>query len=434
MSRSCSFKAVSLSYTKTSREWIPDLRRSLLLTHPSSARHWLDLGSVSMRSAYGKTALRNGKLLLQSRKPTWRNWALGSAIVEGSSTHSSSSGVPVKDGTEIPSVTTEGLLNTGEPSNAMPRSSEQATRTTRSYRRHPRPDPHAPLKPKTAYVLFGEHVRQDEASSGLSFTEIAKETGRRWRALPNKQRASIWERPAADRLQEYKDQLGHYKQTDHYQDYQTYFEEFEQRRHHSESTTPSDNKASSTSRPASSSRLPILQGQEGFEAMLQESVGKEDLRLDLESQETASPVRCGMNEVRHIIKALGINSHLIRVAALPPRDITAKAIEGFLHGTGSLLYFWNQTEVSNLVRSVHHPQSDSKPADTTEVFAMSAVGSYCDGDAHTMLLREKFLHLFLHMLVLHVDMSDLHRMRLFTCLAICRFTNSVESARRLMRK
>ena len=141
-----------------------------------------------------------------------------------------------------------------------------------------------------------------------------------------------------------------------------------------------------------------------------------------------------MDEVRHILKALGINSHSIRVAALPPEDMTSKAVEAFLHGTGSLLYLWNQTEVSNLVRSVYHSQSDSKPADTTEVFAMSAVGSYCDGDAHTMLLQEKFLHLFLHMLVLHVDMSNLHRMRLFTCLAICRFTNSAESARRLMRR
>jgi hypothetical protein len=347
---------------------------------------------------------------------------------------SSSSAVPVKDETGNPPLLSEALPDTGEPSEVLPPSSRQATRTTRSYRRHPRPDPHAPPKPKTAYVLFGEHVRQDAASSRSSFTDIAKETGRRWRELPNGERASTWERPAADRLQEYKRELEHYKQTEDYQSYRTYFEEFGQRRHNSESTTPSDTKALSTSKPVFISRLPTLQGQEDFETMIQESVGKENLQLDLGSQEIASPVRCGMDEVRHILKALGINSHLIRVAALPPQDMTTKAVEAFLHGTGSLLYLWNQTEVSNLVKSVYHSRSDSKPADTTEVFAMSAVGSYCDGDAHTMLLREKFLHVFLHMLVLHVDMSDLHRMRLFTCLAICRFTNSVESARRLMRK
>ena len=346
----------------------------------------------------------------------------------------SSRAVPVKDGTENIPVIYEGLPDTGEPSKVMPRSSQQAMRTTRPYRRHPRPDPHAPPKPKTAYVLFGEHVRQDPASSRSSFTEIAKETGRRWRELPNEERANTWERPAAERLQEYKEKLESYKQTEDYQSHRTYLELFEQRRHNSESTTPSDDKSLSTSKPASFSRLPAWQGQEDFEAILQESVDTEDLKLDLRSQETASPVKCGMDEVRHILKALGINSHLIRVAALPPEDMTSKAVEAFLHGTGSLLYLWNQTEVSNLVRSVYHSQSDSKPADTTEVFAMSAVGSYCDGDAHTMLLQEKFLHLFLHMLVLHVDMSNLHRMRLFTCLAICRFTNSAESARRLMRR
>jgi hypothetical protein len=346
----------------------------------------------------------------------------------------SSSEVPVKDGTGDPPVISEGLPDTREPSEVVPRSSQQATRTTRPYRRHPRPDPHAPPKPKTAYVLFGERVRQDVASSRSSFTDIAKETGRRWRELPNEERASTWERPAADRLQEYKREFEHYKQTEDYQSYRTYFEEFEQRRHNSESTTPSDTKASSTSKPVSISRLPTLQGQEDFEAILQESADTEDLQLDPESQETASPVKCGMDEVRHILKALGINSHLIRVAVLPPEDMTARAVQAFLHGSGSLLYLWNKTEASNLVRSVYHSQSDSKPADATEVFAMSAVGSYCDGDAHTMLLQEKFLHLFLHMLVLHVDMSNLRRMRLFACLAICRFTNSVESARRLMRK
>jgi hypothetical protein len=283
-------------------------------------------------------------------------------------------------------------------------------------------------------VLFGEHVRQDLASSRSSFTDIAKETGRRWRELPNEERASTWERPAADRLQGYKRELECYKQTEDYQSYQTYLEEFEQRRHNSESTTPSDNKASSTSKPASFSRPPAWQGQDDFEAILQESVDTEDFNLDLQSQETASPVKSGMDEVRHILKALGINSHSIRVAALPPEDMTVKAVQAFLHGTGSLLYLWNQTEVSNLVRSVYHSQSDSKPADTTEIFAMSAVGSYCDGDAHTMLFQEKFLHLFLHMLVLHVDMSDLSRMRLFACLAICRFTDSVESARSLICK
>ena len=99
------------------------------------------------------------------------------AIQDGSN----SGVVPGKDGIGNSPVISEGLSDIRDLSEVMPRSSQQTTRTTRRYRRHPRPDPHAPLRPKTAYVLFGEHVRQDLASSRSSFTDIAKETGRRWR-------------------------------------------------------------------------------------------------------------------------------------------------------------------------------------------------------------------------------------------------------------
>jgi hypothetical protein len=70
----------------------------------------------------------------------------------------------------------DGLPAVEEHSEATPQPSQQAARATRQYRRHPRPDPNAPHKPKTAYVLFSEHVRQDPALSGLSFTEIERRT------------------------------------------------------------------------------------------------------------------------------------------------------------------------------------------------------------------------------------------------------------------
>jgi hypothetical protein len=139
-----------------------------------------------------------------------------------------------------------------------------------------------------------------------------------------------------------------------------------------------------------------------------------------------------MEEVRHISKALGINTHLTRVTAFPAEDMTTKAVEAFIHGTGSLLYLWNRNEGFDLVRSVYHPQRDSKPVYATEVFAMSAVGSCCDGDVHTTLFRDRLLHLFLCMLSSPSDMCDLRRMRLLACLATCRFTSSMESARRLI--
>ena len=348
--------------------------------------------------------------------------------------NSSSSSSHVEHEAENISLLSERIPNIGERSAVTPRGSQQAARTTRQYRRHPRPDSTAPHKPRTAYVLFGEHVRQDLVLSSSSFSEIAKETGNRWRELSDRERANMWETPAADRLQSYKEEFELYKQTENYKSYQTYLKNFKQRQHNPESITPSDMKAESTSKSGSFSPLPASQGQETFEAIHQDSVDTEDVNMEGQSQDTTSPVESGMEEVRHISKALGINPHLMRVTAFPMEHMTTKAIKSFLHGTGSLLYLWSQDEALNLVKSVYHPRSDSTLVYTTEIFAMSAVGSYCDGDAHTMLIRESFLHFFLYMLSLPSDMCDLRRMRLFACLATCRFTSSVESARRLMCK
>jgi hypothetical protein len=324
----------------------------------------------------------------------------------------------------------EGLPAIEEHSEATSQPSQQRARATRPYRRHPRPDPNAPHKPKTAYVLFSEHVRQDPELSRSSFTEIAKETGKRWRELSDEERTIIWETPAADRLRDYRKELKRYKQTENHRSHQTYLEGFKQRTHNPKSTTMSDNTAASTS----FGPLTASEAHEEFQATHQESFDTDDMDLKGGSQDTASADEDEVEEVRQISKALGINPHLIRVAAFPPEEMTTKAVEAFVYGTGSLLFLWNQDETFDLVRSVYHPQDDSKPVQATEVFAISAVGSYCDAEAHAMLAREKFLHLFLYMLSSSSDVCILRRMRLFACLAICRFTNSVESARRLMCK
>jgi hypothetical protein len=255
----------------------------------------------------------------------------------------------------------------------------------------------------------------------MSFTEIAKETGRRWRELSLEERMTVWETPAADRLQAYREEFALYKQTEESQTYQTYLESFKQQQHNPESAASLDHKPSSIHESAFSGQLPTLD--KAFDGVRQESVDTHD-----------SAIEDRIREVRHIMKALGVNPHLERVAAFPPEEMTAKAVEAFVHGTGSLLYLWNWDEAFDLVRSVYRPQSDSKPVYTTEVFAMSAIGSYCDAEAHTELSREKFLHFFLYMLSTSSDISDLRHMRLLACLAICRFTNSVESARKLMSK
>lgn len=352
-----------------------------------------------------------------------------------------SSASRIEYGVRNPPLPSGGLPTIGAHSEGTPSPSQRSPRTTRPYRRHPRRDHHAPQKPKTAYVLFSKHVRQDSALSSLSFADIAKETGKRWRELSHEERVGIWEKPAAGRLQDYKQELERYKHTENYQSHQTYLEGFKHGRRNLESMVLSDDRASSTSESVPLSWLPAPLRLEGLEATSREGVDAEDskspsfdhLHLEIHLQ-AMSPVKSGMDEVRRISVNLGVNTHLIRVVAFPPEDMTKNAVESFLHGTGSLLYLWDPDEALNLVRSVYHSKSDSTPVNATEVFAMSAVGSYCDGEVNTKFCRERFLHFFLCMLSSPSDICGLRRMRLFVCLAVCRFTNSVESARRLMRK
>jgi hypothetical protein len=326
-----------------------------------------------------------------------------------------------------------------DPSDMTGPNSPQTTRTTRPYRRHARPDPNAPPKPKTAYVLFGEHVRQDPALSGTPFADLAKETGKRWRELSSEERVDVWERPAAEKLREYREEYELYKQTENYRRYQAYLEGFRQRHRKPDSTGPVDDRASSASENAPLRQPSVPQysheewdapQQQEWEPPAGEDVEMEDPETEGDTEE--SPVKSGMSEVRQVSRALGVNPHLTRISAFPPGDMTMRAVEAFLHGTGSLLFLWDHGEAKDLVRSVY--SHDAEVTHAPEVFAMAAVGSYCDGEHLSIGFRETFLHHFLYMLSTTTDVSNLRRMRLFACLAICRFTNSVKSARRLMCK
>ena len=157
-----------------------------------------------------------------------------------------------------------------------------------------------------------------------------------------------------------------------------------------------------------------------------------DSGLEGQPHDMTSPVKCGMAEVRDILTAQGINSHLVRVAPYPIEDVTTQAVEDFLNGTGALLHLWDQKEAMALTKSVYHPQNDGTPVHATEVFAMAAVGSFCDGEMSDRSFREQFLDFFLYLLSSTSTISELRCMRLFGCLAIIRFANNVESARKLM--
>jgi hypothetical protein len=328
----------------------------------------------------------------------------------------------------------------GNQSTEHPRDPQPSGRPRRQYRRHPKPDPNAPRRPKTAYVLFGEHIRKDPALSNSTFSEAAKDVGRRWGELSHDERVNVWEKPAADKLEEYKADLEQYKQTENYQTYQMYLEEFKRGHPKPESTAQSDHKALSNFGSATSGQTPTRLSPEGPQGTYQGEYDRDDTissghhHPENSPENMTSPIESGMDEVRHVLHNLGVNPQLIRVTAFPPEHMTNMAVEAFLHGTGSLLYLWDHDEALGLVRSAYHVASESTQLDATELFAMAAVGAYCDGESNMISVQESFLHFFLCMLSSIPDMCNFRRMRLLTCLAICRFTNSVESARRLMCK
>ena len=104
-------------------------------------------------------------------------------------------------------------------------------------------------------MLFGEHVRQDPALSRSSFTELAKETGKRWSEISHEERVNKWEAPTANKLQDYKEELERYKQTENYRSYQAYLVEYKQSRNNPELIIPQNHKVSSTYEPLSPNLL-----------------------------------------------------------------------------------------------------------------------------------------------------------------------------------
>lgn len=75
-------------------------------------------------------------------------------------------------------------------------SSAAEKRPKRKYRWHPRADPNAPKRPKTAYVNFADHLRTDAEVAGMTFVDIAREVGRQWQVMDAETKQE-WENQAA---------------------------------------------------------------------------------------------------------------------------------------------------------------------------------------------------------------------------------------------
>ncbi|KAJ2820309.1 hypothetical protein FBU31_005266 [Coemansia sp. 'formosensis'] len=82
----------------------------------------------------------------------------------------------------------------------------------RTYRRHPKKDPNAPEKWRSAYQLFRDDVNRELQGQDIPFSEMSKIHSKRWTQLSSDQRATYVERSKIDK-QEYKQKMELYEQT-----------------------------------------------------------------------------------------------------------------------------------------------------------------------------------------------------------------------------
>ena len=97
--------------------------------------------------------------------------------------------------------------------------------TKRGYRHHPRPDPNAPERPYSAYVLFSNHTREQLKDQNLSFTDLSKVVGEKWQQL-SRDGKEEWKKKGAVPWERYKAQLAEYQKTDGFREYQGYLADF----------------------------------------------------------------------------------------------------------------------------------------------------------------------------------------------------------------
>jgi hypothetical protein len=304
----------------------------------------------------------------------------------------------------------------------------------RKYRRHPRPDPNALVRPKTAYVRFGDSVRNDPSLRNMSFPDVAKETGRRWQALSHAERSEVWEEPAREDLLNFKAELSVYKDTQEYKQYQEYLAGFREQQSKSESSTIAG-KTPKSSQFQSPSQVSISpennqDDENDFESESSDSMGHD---FEPPMDHTLPPLQAGMEEVARTYSDLGVASRLSKAKPYPAEHYTTAAVEAFLNNTGSLLSLWGPDEAVSLIKSVYTSDCGRPSEKAVQVFAMAAIGSYCDGGPTPSDHQQAFLDVFVYLLKSQHDVGAIDSMRLMACLAICRFMKSVISARRLMR-
>jgi hypothetical protein len=100
--------------------------------------------------------------------------------------------------------------------------------TKRKYKRHPKRDKNAPVKPLSAYVMFAHKVREEFAGQTISFPDMAKIVGDRWKNIRPEEKEA-YENEAAKKKEEYQTEMAVYKTTESWKKYQEYLKEFKEK-------------------------------------------------------------------------------------------------------------------------------------------------------------------------------------------------------------
>ncbi|KAL8654983.1 MAG: hypothetical protein Q9226_003219 [Calogaya cf. arnoldii] len=96
--------------------------------------------------------------------------------------------------------------------------------TKRQYTPHPKPDPHAPQRPLSAYVLVSNNVRAELKERSLSFSEQSRIAGERWQDISNSAKDS-WKQAANGTGDGYKTDKVKYQSSEPYYQYQEHMVE-----------------------------------------------------------------------------------------------------------------------------------------------------------------------------------------------------------------
>ncbi|KAF2119662.1 hypothetical protein BDV96DRAFT_610566 [Lophiotrema nucula] len=328
----------------------------------------LDITEDDMTALHFKLGHRRA---LQREIATYRGISLAESLMELDS--------PPSEPTSLSASALESL--------SRQTSSSTPAREKRRYRRHPRPDPNAPKKPKTAYVNFADQLRTDPGVANLSFVDIAKEVGRRWQVLPAEQKR-IWESHAARAMQEFEAQMDEYKKTDSWRKYQSYVNDFKVQQA----------KAASAKRPGISRNESGESGESSRKPESRESPGRAsstDSPISVPSSANSEAEVCHNALTLAFSELVSLRGEILSQSIqpydnhhLPSEELTRRAMYAFVRGTCSLLYMWTYEQCDEILERIYRPTQSVDAMTLAECFTVAAMGAHYDLDCFPDRIRQ----------------------------------------------